>query len=59
MDEFVRAVKQRFPKALLPWEDLKQWNVFRLLERCRKELPSFNDDFQGTAAWRRPWSGRQ
>ena len=50
MDKFVAAAKSRYPRAILQWEDLSKDTAFTVLERYRKQLPSFNDDIQGTGA---------
>jgi malic enzyme len=50
VDAFVRGVQDAWPGCVIQWEDFKQRNALRILDRYRDRVPSFNDDVQGTAA---------
>ncbi|MCB1034556.1 MAG: NAD-dependent malic enzyme, partial [Acidobacteria bacterium] len=50
VDKLIQAIRGRFPRAVLQFEDFATENAFRLLRRYRDHLCCFNDDIQGTAA---------
>lgn len=50
LEQFITAVKKRFPHVLLQWEDFSKAHALPLLQKYREKLCSFNDDIQGTAS---------
>ena len=50
VEAFVQGVQATWPGCVIQWEDFKQHNALRILDRYRNRVCSFNDDIQGTAA---------
>ncbi|MBK8349471.1 MAG: NAD-dependent malic enzyme [Saprospiraceae bacterium] len=50
VEEFVMSVQEKFPKALIQFEDFVTPNAYKILEKYQNRVLCFNDDIQGTAA---------
>lgn len=48
IDQFVQTAERLFPKLYLHWEDFGRLNAANILEKYRKQIPTFNDDIQDT-----------
>jgi len=50
VEEFVMAVQEKYPDALIQFEDFLTPNAYALLNKYKERVLCFNDDIQGTAA---------
>ena len=50
IDRFVDALQNKWPKAVVQWEDFSKEMAFEVLQRYQDKMPCFNDDIQGTGA---------
>jgi malate dehydrogenase (oxaloacetate-decarboxylating) len=50
LDKFVAGIQRNIPQAILQWEDFSRDRAHEVLRRYENQVPSFNDDVQGTSA---------
>eukprot|EP00804_Cyclotella_cryptica_P012857 CCRYP_010590-RA/>CCRYP_010590-RA protein AED:0.06 eAED:0.06 QI:0/0.57/0.5/1/0.71/0.5/8/2034/635 len=50
VDEFIQAVRHRWPNVLIQFEDFSSDKAQKLLNKYRDQVLCFNDDIQGTGA---------